>query len=108
MSPPTTAAKTMSYAHSPDLPSSISRRWTVIPDARKASAKHRPKVLMLMPRTVISGFTASKVVQGIRHGAVDAHLDMQVRAEAAAGAAGQADHLALADVLAHRHADRRL
>src|SRR5690606_31557569 len=43
------------------------------------------------------------------HGtAVDADLEVQVRPGRVAGVAGVADHLALRDVLADRHADRRL
>src|SRR6478736_319010 len=73
-----------------------------------ASAKHTPNVLIETPRTLISGCIASKVIQRVRDRAVDPHLEVQVRAEAATGAAGEADDLALADLLAQRDAERRL
>src|SRR4051812_47871527 len=73
-----------------------------------ASAKHRPNVLIEMPRRWISGRIASKVVQRVRDRSVDAHLEVQVRTEAAPGAARQADDLALADTLAQRDAERGL
>src|SRR4051794_11450234 len=73
-----------------------------------ASAKHTPNVFIEMPRTWISGRIGSKVVQRVRDRPVDAHLEVQVRTEAATGAARQADDLALADPLAQRDAERRL
>src|SRR6476469_431450 len=73
-----------------------------------ASAKHTPNVLIETPRTLISGCIASKVIQRVRHRAVDAHLEVQVRPETATGAAREADDLTLADLLAQRDAERRL
>src|SRR4051794_11552692 len=50
---------------------------------------------------------ASEVVQRIRHRAVHPHLEVQMIAEAQAGAADVADDLALADVRAQRRAEAR-
>src|SRR4051794_11017229 len=49
-----------------------------------------------------------QVVHRIRDRAVDAHLEVEVVAEATAGAADVPDDLALGDRLAHRDADARL
>src|SRR3954452_18123612 len=52
--------------------------------------------------------TLLEVVQRIRYGSVDPHLEMEVVAEAQTGAADGSDHLTLAHVLTDADADRRL
>src|SRR2546430_2633344 len=49
-----------------------------------------------------------QVAQRVHDGPVDAHLEVQVRAEAQAGAADVADDLALRHVLARANGERRL
>src|SRR3954471_15741033 len=89
----------------------LNPRATIQPATRKAAPRHRPKVWMVTPKMCSSGFKAPprlQVVHRIDHRPVDAGLEMQVRAEAAARAAGVADHLALRDVRPHRGAEARL
>src|SRR3954447_5035739 len=79
---------------------------------RKPTAKQIPKVWIVSGPRWISGCMPAgnllEVVQGVRYGAVDPHLEVQVVAEAEAGAADAPDHLSLAHVLADAHEDRRL
>src|SRR4051794_29952211 len=81
------------------------------PAARNPSANMTPKVLMETPKTSISGCTGPrllKVVQGVDHAAVDARLEVQVRAGRVPGAADGADRVALADRRADVDVDARL
>src|SRR4051794_5884142 len=89
----------------------------------KPSANMIPNVLIEIPKTSISGcttpqataarkapgaFLALEVVERVGHLAVDADLEVQVVAVAAAGAARVADDLALGDMGAHRGGEARL
>src|SRR4051794_27971970 len=72
-----------------------------------------PNVCSVMPRMWISGCTSLEgtpleIARRIHRRAVDARLEMHVRAEAVAGAAAGADHLALADARPHGGPDARL
>src|SRR4051794_27375204 len=77
-----------------------------------ARPRHSPKVWMVRPKMCTSGCKALRayleVVKRIHNGAVDARLEVQVRAEAAARAARVPDHLALGYVRAHRGREARL
>src|SRR3954453_14699420 len=85
-----------------------------MPATTKQSAIISPNDWMVMPRTWNSGCTGERVrrwlqvVHRVHDRPVDAHLEVQMRAEAAPGAAAVADHLALADRRPHRGGEARL
>src|SRR5436309_7225570 len=112
-------ANVSSQVQSTGSSSSRKRRPMMPAAARKPTAKQIPNVWIVSGPTWMCGSTrqnascplrgsASEVAQRVHDRAVDAHLEVQVRAEAETGAAGQADDLALADVLADARLDRRL
>src|SRR3954466_12472713 len=110
MSPPANEAKIISEPQSAGLSIPRSRRGTIAPAARKPRANMSPKVFSGRPRRSISGCIrragchpagrsapcapGSEVAHRVRHGAVDAHLEVEVVAEAAPGAPAVADDLA--------------
>src|SRR3712207_6568402 len=110
MKPPMSATNTISHAQSGGRPSSRMRTATMAPQAAKFSAKKRPKVLTSRPRRSISCSTRARlqVTGRVDRRPVDAHLEVQVRTGGVARVARLADDLALADALAHGHADARL
>src|SRR6476661_503897 len=82
------------------------------PDSRRSQCALRTSTLCLGVRHYSATSRRAKtalrgpplqVVQRVRDRPVDAHLEVQVRAEAQAGAAADADDLTLADALAERH-----
>src|SRR5205085_10400566 len=84
------------------------------PDDTSASASMSPKVWIVRPKMWSSASTGSHCTPGLevahrvdRH-AVDARLEVHVRAEAVARAVRDPDHLALRDALADRHEDALL
>src|SRR3954469_24665494 len=93
-------------------PSSRKRRPITPAATRKPTAKQIPNVWIVSGPRCISGCTAGgpylQVIKGVRDRAVDAHLEVEVGAEAQPRAAAEADDLALADVLPDVHVDRRL
>src|ERR1700722_12005644 len=58
------AANTISYAQSTGLPNSRKRRATIAPQAKKQIANVTPNVLIEMPKTRTSGFTALEQILG--------------------------------------------
>src|SRR4051794_24304832 len=74
----------------------------------KASANITPKVLMGPISGSKARRTTSQVVQRVGHLPVDAHLEVQVVAVAAAGAPAVPDDLSLADVGAEGRGKARL
>src|SRR6478752_2856463 len=113
MIPPISAANTASYAKSTLRPSSFRRLATIQPATRNDAPRQRPQLWIVRPKKWSSGCNsaprlASQVIQGINDGSVDPGLEMEMVAVAAPGAAGQADHLALADLRAERGQKARL
>src|SRR3954447_20834707 len=74
--------------------------------------RQSPKVWIVRPKKCSSGCICtraySQVIKRVHNRAVDARLEVQVRSEAAAGAAGVADDLALGDVRADAGGEARL
>src|SRR3954466_12812478 len=94
----------ISQVQSAGLPSSRKRRPMTPAATRKPTAKQIPNVWIVSGPRWISGCicrrdpkrAALEVVQGVLNSPVDAHLEMQVRPKAEAGAATEPDDLALA------------
>src|SRR3954468_15412508 len=89
------------------------RRATTAPATRKAAAKHSPNVLSEMPRTLISGCTTPEAtdlqeVHRVRDGAVDARLEVEVRAGRVARRAHLPDDLPARDRLPRVDQEGRL
>src|SRR5918995_2850865 len=108
--PPTSAAKTISYAQSAGRPISFRRRAANSPATTKPRPIMSPKLCRVRGPSSISGCIALRleVAHRVHRHAVDADLEVQVRAERVARVADVADDLAAADVGAGRRPVARL